>query len=255
VSEPERPAALLVHSSGFSPRQWRRLAELLAPTHDVRSPDLLGYGASGPWPVGRPFHFRQDVERLAEVLDELGRPAHVVGHSYGGLLALHLALSRPASVRSLALYEPVAFGVLEPSEDGDAIDLLERAKGPYRPDPDGVDERWLEMFVEWWNGPGAWSTLPEPTRRDFKAVAWKVHAEVSSLWGDPTDREGFARIAAPTLLMTGGRTPLTERRVVERLASALPHATVEAFPELGHMGPVTDARSVNAAIVAHLARS
>ncbi len=97
---------LLVHSGGFTSRQWRKLAERLAPTHRVLAPDLIGYGASGPWPVGEPFHFRQDVEALAALLAREGAPAHVVGHSYGGFLALQLALAHPASVGSLALDEP-----------------------------------------------------------------------------------------------------------------------------------------------------
>jgi pimeloyl-ACP methyl ester carboxylesterase len=84
-------------------RQWRKLGQRLAPTHDVLAPDLIGYGGD-PWPPGKPFHFGQDVERLAGLLD---RPADVVGHSYGGLLALQLALAQPERVRSLALYEPV----------------------------------------------------------------------------------------------------------------------------------------------------
>jgi pimeloyl-ACP methyl ester carboxylesterase len=73
----------------------------------------LDHEICGAWPPGKPFHFRQDVERLADMLD---RAADVVGHSYGGLLGLQLALARPERVRSLALYEPVAFGVLGPAD-------------------------------------------------------------------------------------------------------------------------------------------
>jgi pimeloyl-ACP methyl ester carboxylesterase len=240
-----RPLALLIHSGGFSSRQWRRLAQRLASTHDVIVPDLIGYGGD-PWPPGKPFHFRQDVEQLAGMLD---RPADVVGHSYGGLLGLQLALALPERVRSLALYEPVAFGVLG-DEDAEA-----RAQLPvlaYHADAAGVDEAWLEAFVDWWNGAGAWAALAEPTRAGFRAVAWKVYQEVASLSADTTDRARYATITAPTLLLGGGRTTFTERRTLERLAEALPHARLEVFPEMGHMGPITHADVVGAAIVAHL---
>src|SRR5688500_4532898 len=107
---------LLVHSGGFTSRQWRKLAALLAPDRRVLAPDLIGYAADTRWPVGEPFHFRQDLEALAAVLaDE--PPAHVVGHSYGGFLALQLALIHPDRVRSLAVYEPVAFGILDEAVD------------------------------------------------------------------------------------------------------------------------------------------
>jgi pimeloyl-ACP methyl ester carboxylesterase len=237
-----RPLALLIHSGGFTSRQWRKLAQRLAPTHDVLAPDLIGYG-SEPWPPGKPFHYRQDVDMLAGLLD---RPADVVGHSYGGLLALQLALAQPERVRSLALYEPVAFGVLGEA-DADARALL--ALPDYHPDAAGVDETWLQSFVDWWNGAGTWAALAEPTRAGFRAVAWKVYQEVASLIPDTTDRARYATITVPTLLLGGGRTTATERRTLERLAEALPRARLEIFPEMGHMGPITHADVVNAAIV------
>ncbi len=242
-----RPLALLVHSGGFSSRQWRKLGQRLAPTHDVLAPDLIGYGEK-PWPANQPFHFRQDVDMLAGLLD---RPADLVGHSYGGLLVLQVALARPDLVRSIAVYDPVAFGILGP-EDPDARGGL--ALPAYHADAAGVDDAWLAAFVDWWNGAGAWSALAVETKAAFRAVAWKVYQEVDSLIDDRTDRAGYARIVAPTLLLGGGKSPLTERRTLERLAEALPHARLHMFPEMGHMGPITHADAVNAAIAAHLTR-
>jgi pimeloyl-ACP methyl ester carboxylesterase len=233
---------LLVHSGGFTSRQWRKLADQLAPQHRVLAPDLLGYGTAGAWPEGEPFHFRQDVERLVALLDE---PAHVVGHSYGGLVALHVALARPELVRSLALYEPVAFGVLDAAERAD----VERLP-VYRSES---ADAWLSAFVDWWNGDGAWRALPEDTRAAFRAVGWKLSQEVASLVADRTDRAAYAAIFAPTLLLGGDRSPLAERRVLEVLAQTLPRARLELFAGLGHMGPITHAAQVNAACTAHIA--
>ena len=69
--------------------------------------------------------------------------------------ALKLALAHPALVRSLAVYEPVAFGVLdEPSADDDAA-RADLARLDLRYD----GERWLAAFVDWWSGTGAWAGL------------------------------------------------------------------------------------------------
>ncbi|HLL25099.1 MAG TPA: alpha/beta hydrolase [Kofleriaceae bacterium] len=238
--------ALLVHSGGFTSRQWRKLAAALAP-RTVLAPDLLGYGE--PWPAGQPFHFRQDVERLVGVVDEQDTRVHVVGHSYGGFLALHVALARPERVRSIAVYEPVAFGVLGSPEDDDALAAIASLPG-YRPDSDGADEAWLRAFVDWWNGPGAWSGLLPDTQHAFRSVAWKLSQEVASLVRDATR---YSDITAPTLVLGGTQTQPAELRVVERLAAALPAATLRILPDLGHMGPITHAAVVNGAIAAHIA--
>jgi pimeloyl-ACP methyl ester carboxylesterase len=70
-------------------------------------------------PVGEPqsFSIEGDAALVAGLLGELGidRP-HVVGHSYGGLLALELARQGKVEPRSLALLEPATSGLLEPAE-------------------------------------------------------------------------------------------------------------------------------------------
>jgi pimeloyl-ACP methyl ester carboxylesterase len=244
---------LLIHSGGFTSRQWRKLAELLSPRHHVLTPDLLGYGQSGPWPDGKPFHFRQDLDFLESLLDrDGGEPAHLIGHSYGGFLALQLALRRPELVRSIAVYEPVAFGILDEVQDADARAALSAVDHEWQPDAGGADETWLRGFVEWWNGPGAWDRLNEETRAAFRAVGWKLYQEVMTLAADRTDRATYATITAPTLLLCGELSPLTERRVVENLAATLPHATTRFFRGIGHMGPISHAGMVNEAIVGHV---
>lgn len=239
---------LLVHSGGLTSRQWRRLADLLSPRHRVLAPDLLGYGAAR-WPTGKPFHFREDVAFLAALLDE---PAHVVGHSYGGLLALQLALAHPHLVRRIAVYEPVTFGLLDEPADAPTRETISQL-GDYHPDPAGVDESWLERFVDWWQGAGAWRKLGAPTRQAFRDVGWKLSQEVASLSADRTDTSRYASITAPTLLLGGERTNPAELHVIRKLARTLPHATLQLFPDLGHMAPITHATTVNAAIASFLA--
>jgi pimeloyl-ACP methyl ester carboxylesterase len=236
--------ALLIHSGGFSGRQWRKLGEVLAPTHEVLAPDLLGYGAN-PWPAPRPFHFRQDVEYLAGLLR--GRRADVVGHSYGGFLALQLALAHPDLVERIAVFDPVGFNVLTaPERAAGFTGIRER----YEPDTDGVDEAWLAAFVDWWNGPGAWQHLAPPTQAAFRAVSWKLSQEVQSLMAD---RESdYARIAVPTTILAAGRSPEAERQTVARLAEVIRGARLEVFADLGHMGPITHADRVNPVIAAAL---
>lgn len=246
--------ALLLHSGGFTSRQWRKLGETLAPDFTVLAPDLLGYGESAPWPDGAPFHFRQDLDFVESLLGEGDDRLHLAGHSYGGFLALQLALRRPERVETIAVYDPVAFGILDPEDDAEAWAQLKLVQQTWEPDASGVDEAWLRAFIDWWNGSGAWERLGEETRRAFRAMGWKVFQEVITLGADRTDRATYATITAPTLILGGGASPLAERRVVEKLGAALPHATARLLPGVGHMGPISHAPIVNEAIAAHFRR-
>ncbi len=235
-------AVVMLHSSGFGGWQWKRLAAaVVARGFTAVVPDLTGHGRSPAWPEPTPFSYRVDIAHATELL-----PAHLVGHSYGGLVALQAALEAPDRVRSLALYDPVAFAVLDPIADAD-----ERASLPHALQWDDP-ERWLRTFVEYWSGTGAWDGLREPMRAEFRRTGWVLSEGVRSLMVDATPLAAYASLAVPTLLLTGQHSPIAARRVCEHLAATLPHARLEVIAGAGHMGPLTHPKQVEAAILATL---
>jgi len=254
MTSAERQTAVLLHSSGMSSRQWGRLAEVLGRTHEVIAPDLLGSGDNPPWPADQPFDLAQDVDEIEKRVKALGRRVHLVGHSYGGLLAITLARRDPSRVRSLCAYDPVAYGVLHAVNDAEGLADLERAgRNPVFLDfATGGDDAWFEVFVDYWNGPGAWRGMSASGREAFLRVGRKVFLEVWSLVHDRTPATAYAPIEAPVLLLGGATSPPAARRVVSILGEAFPNARVLTVPGAGHMGPLTHAAQVNDAIAAHI---
>ena len=248
---------LLLHSGGLSSRQWGRLAQQLASEHRVLAADFIGYGASSPWPREEEFHFILDLLAIEALLDALSEPAHLVGHSYGGFIALLVALHRRHMVRSLAVFEPVAFGVLHSTDDKAARASFEDAgvEGALLSPELGGEEPWLRSFVDYWSGRGAWDSLPEHVRASFRAAGWKLFGEVRSLILDRTPHQAYATVAVETLLLSGETSPLAARHVVSHLAAAIPGARAETLAGTGHMAPVTHAEQVNRLIADHIAQA
>jgi pimeloyl-ACP methyl ester carboxylesterase len=97
--------AVFVHGSfGWGEETWREQRPL-ADRHRLLLLDRRGFGAS---PANGRVDFDHDADDVAELLDN---GAHLVGHSYGGVVSLLAAARRPDAVRSLVLIEPPAFGV------------------------------------------------------------------------------------------------------------------------------------------------
>jgi lipase len=102
---PEQPAQILaIHGLTGHGKRWQTIATQHLPSFSILAPDLLGHGRSSweaPWTVDA------NVAALADLLaKETSRPVVVVGHSFGGAVALKLAVARPDLVASLVLLDP-----------------------------------------------------------------------------------------------------------------------------------------------------
>ena len=234
----------MIHSSGLSSRQWGRLVERL-PGPCV-TPDLRGYPAGPPWSGGPAL--AGDLDTLVGVLDGLDGPVDVVGHSYGGSLALMLALRRPDRVRRLIAHEPVLWGVLishGPEELTSAVDVF--AASGFIGCEDGGGRRWMRAFVDYWNVPGAWDAMDARHQEAFLAVGPKVFAEVMDLFDERSPADVYDDLKQPTLITMGRDTTPEEAAVCEALVARLPSRELRVF-DGGHMVPLSHWRAFNDAV-------
>ena len=249
---------LLLHSSGSSSAQWRSLAERLAARYRVIAPDLYGYGGTGAWPGLGAFTLKDEAQIVLALLRRAGEPAHLVGHSYGGAAALHVARQHADCVRTLTLIEPVAFHLLRDRRGLDAAALAQIsavAEGVSRALASGDYLGGLGRFVDYWSGAGAWDGIPAAKRAPLAIRLPKVALDFHATLNEPARLEHFRALAAPTLLIRGADSPLPTRRICERLAAVLPQVQTRIVEGAGHMCPVTHRDDVNALVVARLERA
>jgi pimeloyl-ACP methyl ester carboxylesterase len=243
-----------VHASGGSSSQWRALMDRLGDRFRTLAVDLYGSGRSPQWPGGRPMTLADEVALLGPVLGAAGERYHLVGHSYGGAVALAAALAAPSRVLSVAVFEPVLFSLLmleDPDQPAareitavrdDTIAALERG------DPEASGSR----FVDYWMGPGTWAALPEPRRAGLAAAMGSVRPEWEAAFREPAPLSAFARLDTPVLYLTGSDSPASARGVARILTRTLPRVTAVEVEGVGHMAPVTHADRINALIERHL---
>lgn len=240
------PPVVLLHSSLASKSQWAALGERLASHFRVLALDLCGYGDNAMPAAGASFTLDDEVRLLTAHLDslvELRTRVHVVGHSYGALVALRLAQRAPDRVASLSLYEPVAFRMLN---DDDAARaglnrLVEHILGLIAA---GRRHDATRAFVDFWGGDGNYASLPLPVQASLARRIDKVPLDFQAAMRWPLGSTDLRHIAAPSLLLVGNRSPAVTQRIARLLTRALPNCRVGGF-DCGHMGPVTDPDRVN----------
>jgi pimeloyl-ACP methyl ester carboxylesterase len=247
------PGVVCLHANASSSVQWRPLVETLSDRFRVFAPDLLGAGNSPPWPTDRKAALGDEVSLLAPVLERAGIRFSIVGHSYGGSVALMAALSYP--VAAMVLYEPTLFAVLDqesPEQEGfreintvvdDSVSFL------------GAGDRHAaaSRFIDYWAGPGAFAKIPDDRKPAVSDSIVNIEEWRHALCNEPTPVGVFAALDIPILYLLGGRSPLSSREVARVLTAVLPQVEVVEFPDLGHMAPVTQPGVVNPLIEQFLA--
>jgi len=246
-----RERVLCLHSSGSSGRQWQPMVAAWAGRFEVLTPDLMGYGVGGRWPTGTPVSLDAEAQALAPLLQR--QPVHLFGHSYGGAVALQIALRWPDRVSSLTLYEPVRFALLfrnaATQEAAEAIVGVGRRIGMAV-----LSGRWhaaAQRFVDYWSGDGTWRQLSGRRQQALAEHMPKVQAEFEALFAERVPAAAYRDLAMPVQLISGSRSPLPARQVPDVLSLQIPHAARLTLTGLGHMGPVDAAPRV-LAVLAHL---
>ena len=180
---------------------------------------------------------RDEVEHLAPLITAQAGRIHLLGHSYGGAVALQIALRWPDRIKSLTLYEPVRFRLLldSPAMTPLAYEVIRLARSVQRmagPAPADAAAR----FVDYWSGEGAWAKT-SPARQQALALRMpKRGAEFTVALEDGARQIDYVRL--PMRSGCSAATPAPVRVILERLAHLVPNADRVTLAGLGHMGPI-----------------
>jgi pimeloyl-ACP methyl ester carboxylesterase len=245
---------VLLHCSAGSSRSFLPLIEDLSADFHVYAPDLLGYGGNWAWPRDARLEPDMEVAALEPFFASAGEAVHLVGHSYGGTVAINAAKRFAGNIASLTLIEPVAFHLLRYSGQHQLRSEIAALAERYLELSNACrDEEAAETFIDYWSGTGAWQKLPASLRSSIVRTAPKVAAEWRLLGCAPDDHDEIAQISAPTLLVSGSRTRETALGVIDVLKALLPKASHVEIASAGHMSPQTHVDAVGRAIRAHFA--
>ncbi|MGE5318597.1 MAG: alpha/beta fold hydrolase [Hyphomicrobiaceae bacterium] len=237
---------VLIHSSVSGNRQWRALTEALKDNYRVLAVNLFGYGETTPWSGSAPQSLYAQAQLILALCEELGTPVHIVGHSFGGSVALKAAALLGSRVGSLILLEPNPFYLLK--QNGRSEAYLESRSLRDHVKCYGALGDWpkvAERFADYWLGNGAWSSMPEKRRAAFAELLAPNFYEWDAVMEEESTIDDWKNLTSRTLVVSDAATRLPIREIVALFAKACPHWTFHTVPDGGHMAPLTRPELIN----------
>jgi pimeloyl-ACP methyl ester carboxylesterase len=247
---------LAVHGSGQEGASWRGLLPWLGDDFRLHCPDLYGYGKSEAPPMPQRMSLDDNAALISALLRRFDRPVHLLGHAFGGAVALRAALELPGRVASMTLYEPLALHLLKPEYGGHApaqrqVETLaaDMRAACLRGEP--VEA--ARLFHDHCSGAGSFNALTDARRAALATQAPRLCLDIAMAFGAHQPLMSYAGLRMPVLLLSGTRSSGSLRLIAERLAHALPAVRHAILPGFGHLAPLSQPDTVGRVIQPFLA--
>jgi pimeloyl-ACP methyl ester carboxylesterase len=244
------PTILFVPGSWGTRSAWRSVIAALDGPFCMITTSLLGYGGTEERRTAANASIEQEAEVLEAIVRRAGGSVHLVGHSYGALVCLAVAIRGIATLASLIVIEPVALDLLRRAGDLALYQQFTTMRDGYFRAFENGDKEAARRAIDFLGGGGSFDALP-PRMRDYIVATTATHIlDMRSDLDAPISV--YSGISVPSLIIRGDRTHPSLGRSAEILSSAMPNASLVTVPAAGHFVMTTHAEDVAKLIGDHV---
>jgi pimeloyl-ACP methyl ester carboxylesterase len=213
---------VFIHGSYATTSTWNKMVEQLAVNHQCISIKLPGHGgAPEPDDYAKPT-MATELAIVEQVVNKLtDQPIHLVGHSYGGVVALAQALNGNLALHQLTLFEPVAVWLLELMNDQAMSALVGKFLNKYRHDVAQSMPDVCGQVIDFWGGDGAFESLPQYVKQQMSTLVasnirhWDICTSINNNVAD------LRQCRIPTQVICGTESNLVAHAICDHLVKTL----------------------------------
>jgi pimeloyl-ACP methyl ester carboxylesterase len=248
-------AVVLLPGSCSTGAAWRPVIAAWGNQFRSVTTSLLGYGGtSDRRTAGDPSNSR-NAEAMESVIRRAGGRVHLVGHSFGGLVALAVALRNQVSLASLVVIEAPAVDILRERKEHQHYQAFRRMTDAYFADYAAGNVEAIAAMIDFYGGAGTFASWP-PRLRAYAVETTPVNIlDWAGGYGFLLSEASLATLKIPLLVICGGASPAAVQRANALLCELTPNATLATIDGAAHFVIATHAVEIASRIAAHVHRA
>jgi pimeloyl-ACP methyl ester carboxylesterase len=246
------PTVVLVPGSCSTGAAWRPMIAQWNNGFRCVTTSLLGYGGTAERRTAGDADISHQAEMLEAVIRHAAAPVHLVGHSFGGLTALAVALRKRAPLRSLTILEAPAPEILRHQGEHQHYRAFRQMTDAYFAAFDAGESAAIERMIDFYGGAGTFAGWPQRVR-DYAVATTPVNMlDWASAYGFALTPALLAGVEIPTLVLWGEASHPAIARANQLLGRCIPNASVATIDGAAHFMIATHAKEAAALIAEHV---
>lgn len=227
------PAVLFLPGSYSTTAAWRQVQRHLGPGYRLVTTSLGGYGGTTDTRTLRDCGIEHEVRVVQELVRHIGQPVHLVGHSFGGTVALAAALSRSVDIASLSLFEANPLPLIREHGGGRLYGETLRMSQAFEAAVNAGEQDAPARIIDFWGGPGVFAAMPDAVKAYCRETAAVNVLDWRTVTSDVAASD-CAVLDIPVLLVRGGEANPAMVAITDTLRDCLPDVRCFAVEGAGH---------------------
>jgi len=249
------PTVVLVPGSCSTGAAWRPIMAEWGTQFRCVTTSLLGYGGTAERRTALDPSIAHETDALEAVIRRAGEPVHLVGHSFGGLVSLVVALRKQVPLASLVIVEAPALELLREKGEHRHYGAFRQMTDAYFAAFEAGDKEAIATMIDFYGGAGTYASWPQRVRAYAMETTPTNIIDWASARGFRLKPTALAGLNTPTLIMTGTASHPAARRANELLSECVPGSTFTIIDGAAHFMIATHADEVGRLIAQHVHRA